>query len=259
MPANPLREVWDRRPVVNGWCSIGSAFLAEAFAAAGWDTVTIDVQHGLIGYSDMLAMLQAIRASGVGAIVRVPWNAPAEIMKALDAGAQAIICPMINDAAECRAFVEACRYPPEGYRSFGPTRAALIGGADYAATANREIVTLAMIETRAGLDNVDEIVATPGLDGVYIGPSDLSLALGGPPDQDSTDPMRLAAFDRVLAACKARGLKTGVHTTSVAYSQAMIERGFDLVTVGADLRYLMGARREVQDMRAWMDAAGRSA
>ncbi len=254
MRPNPLRDIWaEGRPVLNGWCSVGSPFIAEAFANCGWDSVTIDVQHGLIGYAEMLAMLQAVNASGVGTIVRVPWNAPWEAMKALDAGASAIICPMINDAAECRAFVEACRYPPDGYRSFGPTRAALVGGADYASEANRHVVTLAMIETRAGLDNVDEITATPGLDGIYIGPSDLSLALGGAPDQDSQDPMRLAAFDRILAACKAHGLKTGVHTTSIAYSQAMIERGFDLVTVGADLGYLMRARREAAEMRAWLE------
>lgn len=253
MHPNPLREIWAQgRPVINGWCSIGSPVVTEAFAGAGWDSVTIDVQHGLIGYSEMLAMLQALTASRVGAMVRVPWNAPWEVMKALDAGAEAIICPMINDAAECEAFVRACRYPPDGNRSYGPTRAALVGGPDYAAAANAHIVALAMIETRAGLDNVEAIVATPGLDGVYIGPSDLSLALGGPPGQDSDDPMRLAAFDRILAACKARGLKTGVHTSSVAYSQAMIRRGFDLVTVGADLRYLMGARREVAQMRDWM-------
>lgn len=253
MKPNRLREIWaEGRAVLNGWCSIGSPVVAEAFAGCGWDSVTIDAQHGLLGYSEMLAMLQAVNASGVGTIVRVPWNAPWEVMKALDAGASAIICPMVNDAAECRTFVEACRYPPQGNRSFGPTRAGLINGPDYASAANAHVVALAMIETRAGLDNVEAIVATPGLDGIYIGPSDLSLALGGQPDQDSQDPMRLGAFDRILAACKARGLKVGVHTTSVAYSQAMIERGFDLVTVGADMGYLMRARREASEIRAWL-------
>ena len=250
MRPNHLRQIWaEGKPVINGWCSLGSPLVAEVFATAGWDSVTIDQQHGLLGYTELLAMMQAISAQPVTPLVRVPWNSPGDIMKALDAGAYGIICPMINSRAECEAFVQACRYPPDGYRSFGPTRAAMVAGADYASEANGEILTFAMIETAGGLENVDEIVATPGLDGVYVGPSDLSLALGGKPDQDSQDPMRLAAFDKILAACKRAGIRTGVHTTSVAYSRQMIERGFDLVTVGADMRYLMGARRDVRDMR----------
>lgn len=256
MKPNRLRQLWaEEKPVLNGWLSLGSAQVAEAFAGAGWDAVTIDGQHGLIGYSELLGMLQAIAASDVTPLVRVSWNAPGEIMKALDGGAYGVICPMINSRAECEAFVQACRYPPGGYRSFGPTRAAMVAGADYASEANGEILTFAMIETADGLANVDEITSTPGLDGIYVGPSDLSLALGGKPDQDSQDPMRLEAFDRILASCKRAGIRAGVHTTSVAYSRQMIQRGFDLVTVGADLRYLMaGARRDVREMR---EAPGR--
>src|SRR5436190_23739160 len=151
MRPNRLKQIWaEGRPVINAWCNIGSPFVAEAVASQGWDAVTIDTQHGLTGYSEMVAMLQAIAASEVTPLVRVSWNAPGEIMKALDAGAQGIICPMINSRAECEAFVQACRYPPDGYRSFGPTRAAMIAGADYAAEANGEILTFAMIETAGG-------------------------------------------------------------------------------------------------------------
>src|ERR1019366_3990686 len=134
---------------------------------------------------------------------------------------------MINDAAECAAFVQACHYPPDGLRSSGPTRAIIYGGSDYHAGANGQILNFAMIESAAGLANVEAIVATAGLDGVYIGPSDLSLGIGGPPGQDSEAPALMAAFDRILAACKAEGVKVGVHTNSVAYSQKMIARGFD--------------------------------
>jgi 4-hydroxy-2-oxoheptanedioate aldolase len=253
MTPNRLRALWaEGRPVVNGWISLGSAQAAEFYAGCGWDAVTIDQQHGLIGYETLLAIQQAIaRVPEVTPLVRVPWNSPGDIMKALDAGAMGIICPMISSRAECEAFVQACRYPPDGYRSFGPTRAAALYGADYPSEANGQVLTLAMIETKGGLENVEEIAATPGLDGIYIGPSDLSLgALGGKPDQDSQDPVRLAAFDRILSACKAAGRRTGVHTQSVGYSKQMIARGFDLVTVGSDLRYLMaGARREVREMR----------
>ena len=254
MRPNRLRQTWAQgRPVLNAWCGVGSAFVAETLARQGWDSVTIDGQHGLIGYAEMLAMLQAVSATEAGSLVRVSWNQPGEIMHALDAGADGVICPMINNRAECEAFVQACRYPPAGYRSFGPTRAGLLHGGDYASEANGHVLAFAMIETREGLDKVEEIVATPGLDGVYIGPSDLSLALGGPPTQDSHDPMRLSAFDTIIAACKAAGVKVGVHTTSVAYSQEMLTRGFDLVTVGADTGYLTAGRREAAEMRQWLD------
>lgn len=255
MRVNRLKALWAAgKPAINGWCSMAGGFSAEVMASMGWDAVTIDTQHGLIGYSEMLAMLQAVSTTAATPLVRVSWNQPGEIMRALDAGAYGVICPMINDATECAAFVQASRYPPDGFRSSGPTRAAVYGGADYHAKANGEMLTFAMIETADGLANVESIVATPGLDAVYIGPSDLSLALGGPPGQDSDAPGLMAAFDRVLAACKAAGVRTGVHTNSVAYSQKMISRGFDLVTVGSDTRYLGGGRREAAEMRAWVES-----
>ena len=255
MRANRLKELWaSGKPAINGWCSMPGGFSAELMASMGWDAVTVDTQHGLIGYSEMLAMLQAISTTPATPLVRVSWNQPGEIMRALDAGAYGIICPMINDAAECAAFVQACRYPPDGFRSSGPTRAIVYGGPDYHEKANGEILAIAMIETAQGLANVEAIVATPGLDGIYIGPSDLSLSIGGPPGQDSDAPALMAAFDRILAACKAAGVGIGVHTNSMAYSQKMIERGFDLVTVGNDTRYLGAGRREASEMRAWMES-----
>jgi len=255
MRANRLREIWAAgKPAVGGWCNTPGGFVAELMASQGWDAVTIDTQHGLIGYAEMLAMLQAISTTPAVPLVRVSWNQPGEIMRALDAGAYGIICPMVNDAAECAAFVQACRYPPAGYRSSGPTRAIVYGGPDYIARADGEILALAMVETAAGLANVEAIVATPGLDGVYIGPSDLSLALGGPPGQDQDAPQLMAAFDTILAACRAAGVKACVHTASLAYSQKMIARGFDMVTVGSDVRYLMTGRREAAEMREWLAA-----
>jgi len=254
MRANRLKEIWaSGRPAINGWMNAPGGFQAEIMAGMGWDSVTIDTQHGLTGYSEMVAMLQGVSITDATPLVRVSWNQPGEIMRALDSGAYGVICPMINDAAECAAFVQACRYPPDGFRSSGPIRASVYAGSDYLAKANGEILALAMVETAGGLENLDAIVATPGLDGVYIGPSDLSLAMGGPPGQDSQAPELLAAFDKIMAACRKAGIKVGVHTNSVAYSQQMIERGFDLVTVGSDVRYLMSGRREAADMRAWLE------
>lgn len=253
MKPNRLREIWAQgRPVLNGWCSLGDPFVAETMASMGWDAITIDLQHGLISYPEMLAMLQAVSASPVTPIVRVSWNAPGEIMKALDAGAYGVICPMVNTRAQCEAFVRACRYPPGGYRSFGPTRAALASGSGYADEANDEILTFAMIETAEALANVSEIVATPGLNAVYVGPSDLSLSMGGKPDQDTQDPVRLAAYGTILAACKAAGVRAGIHTTSAAYSQQMIALGFDLVTVGSDAGYLQSGRRDARAMQEFV-------
>ena len=255
MRANRLREIWAAgKPAIGGWCNMPGGFSAELMAAQGWDAVTIDTQHGLIGYSEMLAMLQGISTSEATPLVRVSWNQPGEIMRALDAGAYGIICPMVNDAAECAAFVQACRYPPDGYRSSGPTRAIVYGGPDYLGKANGEMLALAMVETAQGLANVDAIAATPGLDAIYIGPSDLSLALGGPPGQDQDAPMLMAAFDTILAACRKAGIKAGVHTASVAYARKMIDRGFDLATAGSDVRYINAGRREAAEMRAWLDA-----
>ena len=132
MRANRLREIWATgKPVICGWCNMPGAFSAEVMANMGWDAVTIDTQHGLIGYEQMVAMLQAVSTTAATPLVRVSWNQPGEIMRALDAGAYGVICPMINDAAECAAFVQACRYPPAGFRSSGPIRAAVYGGADY--------------------------------------------------------------------------------------------------------------------------------
>ena len=250
MRPNRLRQIWNEgKPVINAWCNMPGAFVAEAVASQGWDAVTIDTQHGLTGYSEMVAMLQAMAASDVTPLVRVSWNAPGEIMKALDAGAYGIICPMINSRAECEAFIKAARYPPLGQRSFGPIRAALVAGAGYAEESNDQLLTLAMIETAEALESVDEITSTPGLDGVYIGPSDLAFSLGLAPTQDNQHPSVLAAFEAILASCKKAGIRAGVHTSSVAYSQQMIARGFDLVTVGSDIRYLMGGRAEARQMR----------
>ncbi len=162
MFTNRLRKIWSEgRPAVNGWLSIGNAFTAEIMAAQGYDSVTVDMQHGALDYSAALPMMQAMRASGVTVMARAPWREPGIIMKALDAGAQGIICPMINSAAEAAEFVSYMRYPPRGQRSFGPTRAAFAYGS-YGVSANDEVLALAMIETREGLDNLEEIAATPG-------------------------------------------------------------------------------------------------
>ncbi|MGL4279835.1 MAG: HpcH/HpaI aldolase family protein, partial [Albidovulum sp.] len=176
---NRLRKIWAAgRPALNGWLSIGNAFTAEIMAAQGYDSLTVDIQHGALDYTALLPMLQAMKGSGVVPMARVPWREPGIIMKALDAGAMGIICPMVNSAAEAAEFVSYTRYPPLGQRSYGPTRAAVAYGG-YGMGANDQVLAFAMIETKAGIDNLEEIAATPGLDGIYVGPADLALGMQG--------------------------------------------------------------------------------
>ncbi|WP_234731408.1 HpcH/HpaI aldolase family protein [Acidocella facilis] len=247
MIANKILRKWaNREPVLNGWLSIANPFTAEIMAAQGYDSVTIDLQHGLIGYEMATAMLQAMRASGVTPLVRVPWLDPAAIMKALDAGAYGIICPMINNRAEAERLVSYVRYPPLGVRSFGPTRANFAAGADYGTHADKEIICLAMIETAEAMANIEEILATPGLDGVYIGPADLTMGITGRKYRtgfDREEPEMIAAIRTILDQAHKAGLRACLHNGSPAYAARAIGWGFDLVTVGNDVRLLADASR----------------
>jgi 4-hydroxy-2-oxoheptanedioate aldolase len=251
---NRLKQIWaSGGAVLNGWCAIPSGFSAELMAHLGWDSLVIDTQHGLVGYESMVAMLQGISTTATVPMVRVSWNDPADIMKALDAGAYGIICPMVNSRADCERFVGACRYAPRGYRSSGPLRAMLYAGADYPTKANDTIVALAMIETKEALGALDEIAATPELDALYIGPSDLSVSLGLPHGLDRSEDVVLAAIRSVLEACRRHRIKAGIHTGSAAYAKRMLEMGFDLVTVLSDSRLItLAGAPVVAEMRAAM-------
>ena len=194
MRPNALRALWQSGgAAVNGWLAIANSFSAETMAHQGWDSLTIDLQHGVVDYQTMVTMLQAISTTATVPIVRVPWLEPGILMKALDAGAYGVICPMVNSREDAQKLVAYTHYAPRGTRSFGPVRALLYGGADYPQHANDTIVTFAMIETAAALENLDEILSVEGLDAIYIGPSDLSLALGCTPTFD--DPWGLGLTD----------------------------------------------------------------
>ena len=224
---------------IGAWLSLANTHSAEMLAHAGFDWLCIDMQHGLLDYGDLRNMLPAISTGETTPFVRVSGNTPAEIMKALDAGAMGVIVPLVSDGAEAAAAVSACRYPPDGGRSFGPIRAALYAGRDYAKQANDEIVCIVMIETREGLANLEAIVATPGLGGVYVGPSDLAYALGLPPRGDTDDPLHLAAVEQILTACKAHRVPVGIHTGGLAYTRRRLAAGFDFVTLGSDAGFMM--------------------
>lgn len=251
MRTNTIRTRWQAgEAVLTAWLTIPSSFSAELLAHCGFDCLTIDVQHGLIDYGAAVGMLQAISTTSCIPLARVPWNEPGAIMKLLDAGAYGIICPMISSAQEAAAFVAACRYPPQGIRSYGPKRAVLYAGDDYPSAANHTILAIAMIETAEGLANVDAIAAVEGVDALYIGPADLSLALGREQRVDQTDPVMVEALDTVLLAARRHGKVAGLHTGSPAYAQQMIKKGFQLVTVQTDAAFLeTEARRVVHAVR----------
>lgn len=245
MIKNRLKQLWtEGKPTINGWLSIGNSFTAEIMAAQGYDSVSIDVQHGALDYSVALPMLQAMRASGVVPMARVPWLEPGIIMKVLDAGAYGVICPMVNTPEQAAEFVSYLRYPPAGRRSFGPTRANFSAGANYAAEANGEILALAMVETAEAMQNLDAIAATPGLDGIYVGPADLAFSLHEgrlAPAFDREEPEMIDALQAIVAACKRAGKRGALHCGTADYAARAIEWGFDMVTVSGDSRLLAAA------------------
>ena len=246
MRENRLRSLWQEgKAAVNGWLAIANSFSTEVMAHQGWDTLTIDLQHGVIDYPAMVTMLQAISTTPTVPVVRVPWLEPGIIMKSLDAGAYGIICPMVNTREEAQKLVAYTNYAPRGTRSFGPVRALYYGGADYPEKANDSIVRFAMIETAQALDNLDSILSVEGLDAIYIGPSDLSLALGCKPAFDDVDPPVAQAIDHILARAQAHGVKAGIHNGRPDVALARIAKGFSFVTVASDAHLLASGSQQI--------------
>lgn len=254
MRENRLRTLWKNdKAALNGWLAVPSAFCAEVMAHQGWDTLTIDMQHGVIDYAQMVGMLQAISSTPTVPVVRVPWLEPGIIMKTLDAGAYGVICPMVNTREEAQRLVSYTHYAPQGSRSFGPVRAALYGGADYATEANRTIVAFAMIETAQALDNLDAILSVEGLDAVYVGPSDLSLALGCKPVFDDVEAPVAQAIAHIVDRARAHGVQAGVHNGRPDVALARVAQGYRFATVSSDARILAAGS---QDLLAAMRQGG---
>jgi 4-hydroxy-2-oxoheptanedioate aldolase len=226
---------------INGWCCIPSPVTAEIMARQGFDTISVDLQHGLIDYQTALGMVQVVSNLQVATLCRVPWNEPGIIMKVLDAGFAGVICPMINNADEAQRFARACLYAPRGFRSFGPTRAGQVYGADYAEKATDIVCAFAMIETREALQNLDAILAVDGIDGVYIGPADLSLSLGYKPSLLPTDAEVLDAIALIHSKAKAAGKIAGIHCGSPEMIREKLAYGFDLASLITDIRVFMTA------------------
>ena len=252
MRPNKIKQMWrDGKCVTLGWLSVSHGFTAEMMARQGFDALCVDLQHGTAEMRDVAPMLQAISQTDTVPVVRVAWNEPAAIMKALDLGAYGIIVPLVNTAEEAAMAVAACRYPPVGMRSSGPVRAAPYGGPDYMTHANDEIVVMAMIETKQGIANLDAICATPGLDAVYIGPADLSFALGLAPRGDNPDPLHLATCDKIRDTAHKAGIKCVMHCAGAPFAAGAVKRGFDMVMLTSDLSCMIaGARAQLEELKA---------
>lgn len=262
MRKNTLKEIWGRGDAtLNGWCSIPSSFSAEIMAHQGFDSITIDMQHGLVDYQVATTMLQAISTTAVIPMTRVPWNDPGMVMKMLDAGSYGVICPMINNVEDAERLIGACKYPPRGYRSFGPIRAkyygggGIHGGGDYHQYADEETLVIPQIETQEAIENLEAILSVPGIGAIYIGPSDLSMALGKEPRKGQSDPEVVEARQHILATAKKHNVPAGIHTNSTAVAVAMIREGFSFTSLQSDDRFLMGtARDEVAAVRAGLES-----
>ncbi len=226
------------------WLSINHSFVAELIVRQGVAVGVVDMQHGLQNLSDVAPMLQAVQPHALG-MVRVPWTDAATLMKALDMGAEGVIVPLINTAEEAKTAVSACLYPPSGIRSYGPTRAAHVFP-DYATKANDNVVIFAMIETAEGLANLESICQTPGLTGIFIGPADLSYALGLEPQADNPDPKHIATVKHIIEVCKQHNLVVGIYGDDVTYLKQAAAWGIQLVVVVSDSRLLSsGAKQKV--------------
>jgi 4-hydroxy-2-oxoheptanedioate aldolase len=242
MRKNALKEQFAKgQKVVNGWVAVPNSFQTEQYAQQGFDSVTVDMQHGAADLSDLIPLLQAINLAGPTAMVRVPWNEPGTIMRVLDSGAYGIICPMINTKAEAEALVAAGRYPPIGKRSNGPYRASAYAGADYQMHANSEVLIFAMIETTEAVANLDAILSVKGLDGTYVGPTDLSLSMGKPATLDPSDKDVLAAMKTIVDKTVKAGKIAGAHTDGPKTAIKRFGEGFHFCTLLNDVRLLANA------------------
>jgi 4-hydroxy-2-oxoheptanedioate aldolase len=236
------QQLRDGGTVYSGWCGLASPLVAEVIAREGFAAITVDMQHGMWDIAQTVSAIAAIRQGGAAPVVRIPLGDFATASRALDFGAEGIISPMINSAADARAFVAATKYPPLGERSWGPHRATMLAElADqkvYLNEGNEVTFTLAMIETRAALDNVAAIAATPGIDGLFLGPSDLSIALsqGATIDPLSGDVDR--ELERIADAARKAGKILGAYCHSADRAVALARRGVRFLAVGSDLGFL---------------------
>lgn len=245
MRPSSLRRVFATgQPAVNAWISGDGLYLAEVISHCGFDAVTIDLQHGMFGVDGALRLIQAVSAGPSMPMVRSTSLDAAQIGKLLDGGAYGVICPSIDTPDQARQLVQACRYPPRGARSFGPSRGLLYGGSDYVNGFEDEVLVWAMIESTTAMENVDAIANVDGIDGLYVGPNDLALSLGQRPGASMPVPQVVEALKRIVAAAHSAGRVAGAFCADGEVGAWLADLGYDMVTPGNDAGLLRAAAAE---------------
>lgn len=227
------------------WLTLPEPMAAELLARQGWPALVLDLQHGAIDDPGALRILQTLEGLGTVPLLRVPWLDPGAVMKALDRGAQGVICPMVDDERQTADFVRACLYPPAGNRSWGPVRAGMDGSGAYAASANDQVVPIVQIETPSAMERIDHILEVPGLGAVFVGPNDLAWSLGHGPGSDREEPELLPFLLELPGRAAARGVAAGIHCASPSYARRMVAAGYRLITMGSDASLLARAGRDL--------------
>ncbi|MFI6691184.1 HpcH/HpaI aldolase/citrate lyase family protein [Streptomyces sp. NPDC050433] len=252
-PTSPLRAklAQGERPALGVFCSIPNVTAAEALAAAGFDFVLVDAQHGAATMDSLVSLLPALQLGGAPALVRLPWNDPALAMRALDLGAAGVVVPMVSTAEDAERAVAACRYPPAGIRSFGQVRGPRYGSTD---AVNDQVLCIVMIETAEGARNADAIAAVPGVDGIFIGPVDLALSLGLQVDLTLSEPTLTKAMAQIVEAGARHGCAVGMPLFGTAMAPGAIKAGYRFLTAGADAGYIRaGAAADLAALRDLMN------
>jgi len=251
MSTNRLKSTLARgAPAFGAWCALGSPFAAELCSVEAVDYVCVDLQHGLSHLDAVAPMLMAISRSAATPVVRVAANQAHQIGKALDAGAEGVIVPLVNSRSEAERAAEACRYAPDGTRSFGPARSRLFLNAAPAPAVNEQVLCIVMIETMAAVEVADEICSTPGVDAVYVGPSDLAMSLGLAPGFDEMSRAHGEAIEHVRLSCERNGVVPGIHAQGGEQARAYADAGFRIVTLATDSAILSRAlRHDVERVR----------
>lgn len=242
MKKNKVKELWrEGRAAIGAWLSLGSPIVAEIIANIGFDWVVIDTEHASVDIETTQSIIQAMFGTDTVPIVRVPWNDPALIKRALDAGAYGLVIPMVNTKEEASKAVQASRYPPLGIRSYGGPRVRLYGGDDYFAHANEEIALIVQIEHIEAVKNIDKILSVEGVDAFFIGPNDLAASMEIKLGLDNPDPRYIEAVNKVLASGKKHNVPGGILVSSPEAANQRIEQGFQFIGLSSDESFLRNA------------------
>ena len=240
-----------KKKIINGWIHIDSITSAKVMASNKFDSITIDLQHGMFSFEKCRDIIQTISIYNVFTIVRVPTNDIGVINKVIDAGAYGVICPLINTSDECKNFLSACYYPPKGKRSFGPTLASMDKN-NYFSNSNSEIMSSIMIETKESVINLNDILKNKSLDMLYVGPYDLSISYGVSPEKVFNTKKRVDLYFEVLKKAKMMKKKVAIHCSDAKVANFFLKNGFDMVTIATDLSILnMGINQELNLIRKY--------